>query len=387
MREDSRDHGSGEARDARDDSPGATGGPAPPSDTPSGPAFWEQGIEAAPPPLPAVRGLFTWFALILMFGGGGLLIGQQEMAALTAIGGLFVAAHAADLDRRWRGFYLLVAWVAPLGGAVLLAAVGVIALQGGLSSPARLAAAGVAFAGSALSLASLLRPVGNGLASLLFRTPDPSHVLRLSSRLIMIGFLVALPGWFVFRDVFDTLFTDPTALFEHVTLGGGLVGYVLLALASVGLMVRRNLKATLERLGITPINAAQMAVVAGGVVALFALNVAADWAQRTFFPALWESDHAVNQAIASGLTVGQVLMLGLSAGVGEEITLRGALQPRLGVLLTALLFASLHVQYSWFGILVIFALGLILGAIRARTSTSVAIAIHTLYDVAAVFSV
>ena len=41
-------------------------------------------------------------------------------------------------------------------------------------------------------------------------------------------------------------------------------------------------------------------------------------------------------------------------------------------------------QYSWFGVLVIFGLGLILGAIRRRTSTSVAILVHTLYDIVAV---
>jgi membrane protease YdiL (CAAX protease family) len=79
-----------------------------------------------------------------------------------------------------------------------------------------------------------------------------------------------------------------------------------------------------------------------------------------------------------------MLLLGLSAGIGEEITLRGALQPRLGLFWTSLLFAVLHVQYSWFGIAVIFAIGVILGVIRNRTNTTVAMAIHTLYDIIAV---
>ena len=76
----------------------------------------------------------------------------------------------------------------------------------------------------------------------------------------------------------------------------------------------------------------------------------------------------------------------VSAGVGEEITMRGALQPRLGLKLTSLLFASLHVQYSWFGVLVIFVLGLVLGVVRARTSTSVVMLAHTVFDVVAVFT-
>ena len=84
---------------------------------------------------------------------------------------------------------------------------------------------------------------------------------------------------------------------------------------------------------------------------------------------------------------GQTLLLGLSAGIGEEITLRGALQPKLGIALTSLLFASLHVQYSWFGMLALLFFGLLLGVIRRRTSTTVAIAVHALYDVLAVTTV
>jgi len=54
---------------------------------------------------------------------------------------------------------------------------------------------------------------------------------------------------------------------------------------------------------------------------------------------------------------------------------------------TSLLFGALHVQYSWFGIVVICLLGLTLGAFRARTSTSAAMAVHAIYDILAVFSV
>jgi membrane protease YdiL (CAAX protease family) len=78
------------------------------------------------------------------------------------------------------------------------------------------------------------------------------------------------------------------------------------------------------------------------------------------------------------------LLLGVSAGFGEEIAIRGALQPRLGIGLCALLFASAHVQYSWFGMATIALLGVLLGGIRAGTNTTTAIAVHALYDVLAV---
>jgi membrane protease YdiL (CAAX protease family) len=54
--------------------------------------------------------------------------------------------------------------------------------------------------------------------------------------------------------------------------------------------------------------------------------------------------------------------------------------------LTSLLFASLHIQYSWMGMAVILLLGLTLGVIRRRASTTVAIGVHVLYDVVAVLS-
>ena len=77
------------------------------------------------------------------------------------------------------------------------------------------------------------------------------------------------------------------------------------------------------------------------------------------------------------------MLIGVTAGIGEEITLRGGLQPRLGIALTSLLFAALHVQYSWFGMLLVFTLGVTLGIIRSRANTTAAIVVHGLYDMLA----
>src|SRR5262249_57168061 len=102
-----------------------------------------------------------------------------------------------------------------------------------------------------------------------------------------------------------------------------------------------------------------------------------------WFPSLWAADQRMTQAIASGITPARAVLLGLSAGIGEEITLRGALQPRLGIPLTAAFFAALHVQYSWFGMLVIFLLGVLLGQVRQRASTTSAMIAHGAYDMLA----
>ena len=118
-----------------------------------------------------------------------------------------------------------------------------------------------------------------------------------------------------------------------------------------------------------------------GVGALIGLNSGTEWAEHRFFPLLWQQDRDVTRLIAGALPVSTALLLGVSAGLGEEIAIRGALQPRLGIVLCAVLFASAHVQYSWFGMLTIGLLGVLLGGIRAGTNTTTAIVVHALYDI------
>jgi len=148
--------------------------------------------------------------------------------------------------------------------------------------------------------------------------------------------------------------------------------------------VRRNFAAAAARLGLVWPGWRDLIAATLVLAVLWGLNLGADAMQHRLFPGLWEADRRVTEAIASGMGFGTALLLGLSAGIGEEITLRGGLQPRLGILLTSAFFAALHVQYSWFGMLVILALGLVLGMVRKRTNTTVAMIAHVAYDVIAV---
>jgi membrane protease YdiL (CAAX protease family) len=80
-------------------------------------------------------------------------------------------------------------------------------------------------------------------------------------------------------------------------------------------------------------------------------------------------------------TVAGAFALGLSAGISEELLFRGAVQPRLGLLLTTFLFAIGHLQY---GLTVatfeVFLIGLVLGLVRKRSNTTVCIIIHASYN-------
>jgi len=338
---------------------------------------------AGAPRWSAEQGLLCWLVALAAIGAGALLLGQQELALLVVIAGLFIAAQAADFEPRWDGLYAAVSWVVPVAAAGTFAALAVLLFQGELPSLPKWSLIAFASGSGAACLATAFPPVADGLARVLLRADPPSHSLRLSARLVLAGLLLAVPGWFALRDIL----TDGTQQFmEQLPLGGGLLGYVLLALAAVGFLVRRDLRATLDRLGLRPLTVSHAGAVVLGVIGLLLLNQEADWVQQQAFPELWKRDQEFNQALAGGLTHGQAVLLGLSAGIGEEITMRGALQPRLGLVLTSMLFASLHVQYSWYGMGVILVLGLILGTIRQRTSTTAAMAVHVIYDVVAVIT-
>jgi hypothetical protein len=334
--------------------------------------------------LPGGPRLLGWFAVLMTVGIASLLLGLQESALLVALAGLYVAAQAADLYPPQRQLYWALTWIIPVGGAVLFSVLAWVIAEGE-PGPLRIPFAGVAAASAVLCLLTIFRPFSDRLTRTLFRGHEPTHALRLTARLVLMGLLLALPGWYAFRDSLEELLTDETLLSEGA-LGTGLMGYVILAFASVGFMVRRDLGQALDRLGLRPLKPGDFVITVAGVAFLVGLNLGLETVQRTWFPDLWASDQRATELIGRNLGTVQIVLLGLSAGVGEEITLRGALQPRLGVVMTSLLFAALHVQYSWFGMGVIFTFGIVLGVIRLRYGTAVAIAIHTLYDMVAIFA-
>jgi hypothetical protein len=87
---------------------------------------------------------------------------------------------------------------------------------------------------------------------------------------------------------------------------------------------------------------------------------------------------------ASGLW--QAVLISLVAGVTEELFFRGAVQPRFGLLLTAVFFTAVHVQYGLtLAALEVFGAALVLGWLRRRTNTTACILLHMLYDVGALF--
>ena len=84
-------------------------------------------------------------------------------------------------------------------------------------------------------------------------------------------------------------------------------------------------------------------------------------------------------------SISGALLLGISAGAGEEILFRGAIQPRYGIVFTSIVFASLHIQYGIsLTIVGIFFVSVLLGLERQRVNTTASMVTHVIYDVLAV---
>ena len=359
--------------------------------------------EAGGEPRPPQSGLPAWLAII---AGGSLfsaLLGHPEVALFFAGAGMFVLAQATDVAielgayREWavdsltegavpgRIIRLLARALVPALGATFYVVLGKYAWQLGDDVGHRLAAVWC-FAAAAISAVLVAPPVIDRIAIAMFRTGPVGRTRRLTARLVVLALLLPVPMQALMSEILGAMKDSAQPLADTSALVTQLLGEVAVALAGVGWLVRRRWPETAERLGLGAVKLSHAGIILAGIAGAVAINAGMESLQRVALPELWRQDQEVTAMIATKMAVWTALVLGLSAGLGEEIVLRGALQPRLGVVLTSVVFACGHVQYSWFGMLTIALLGILLGLVRLRTNTTVAIVVHGLYDVFAVLS-
>jgi hypothetical protein len=348
----------------------------PPGEPPSGPAAEPEGLTPR-----ARRGLVSWFVVLAIGGAAGLLTGHGDLALLLSLAGLYVAARAADVDRTWYLFHLAAQVTVPLSGLLMSAGLAAYAQTVDTLSVPLDGLLGACLLGALTSLVLLVPVLTHNLTVLLFRTPHTTRVMRLTTRIALLGLVMALPLRLLWPDLLRFLQEQGETLADASSLVAGLAGEVALAFAAIGLGIDRSWRASVERLGLGPVRGAQWLVAVAGLAALVALNSALEQVQLRWFPALAEADRETVEWMVRDLSPALAVLLGICAGAGEEIAMRGALQPRLGLLLSSVVFAVLHVQYTWFGMLTVALIGILLGVIRQRTNTTVAIVVHAAYDV------
>lgn len=160
------------------------------------------------------------------------------------------------------------------------------------------------------------------------------------------------------------------------------VPLLLFALFGVGLFVRRNGEGVADRLGLDRPTWKQLLAGLGIAALLLGFDYVVSLVWQNVDPLGYDVLERVTEGLFGGLeTVGGALALGLAAGISEELLFRGAVQPRLGLLLAAILFSIGHLQY---GLTVataeIFVIGMVLGLVRDRSSTTICILIHATYN-------
>ena len=310
------------------------------------------------------------------------------LAALVAVLAFFVLANLGERHRIARILTLAggaaTAAVATLAGvAVLLVAVldaslgrsGAGGARGGLTIGLPLIAAG------GLGLLYLWQPVQRAAARVFpLRPGSPVCYLAVVLALVFTGLQL---GTQLSTDVLSAIasghpLTSADVLAQDAPL-------LLLGFVGVGLLVRRSLPETLDRLGLRLPAFHWWLIAAAGILVFLLVGAGIEKAASALTPGTEEQVSRVSSSLFRRFNnPGAVVFLAVVAGIAEEVVFRGALQPRFGLVATALLFATVHTQYGiTFASLEVFVLGLGLGWLRSFSkSTLPGIVTHAGYDVA-----
>lgn len=164
----------------------------------------------------------------------------------------------------------------------------------------------------------------------------------------------------------------------------GLIWTIPATVLAVGYGISRDLPGAVARLGLVRPTLRQ----AGAAVLIALLLVGA--VQLLTLGTQWlfgllglpvTDDAAFAELIGFAINPIGAVVIGVTAGLGEELAVRGVLQPRLGLLLSNLFFTSLHaLQYGWDALLIVFVVGVVCGIVRSRSNTSTAAIVHGVYN-------
>ncbi len=350
----------------------------------------------------ARRGLLRWTVFVFAGALVGLVFGRPDVALFLSVAAMFALAQSWDVRDRartgdpWsdaalepgdvgRALRLVVPLLAPMAGAAGYALLAVYA-RSLPPTAASVAAMQWCIAAGAVSLLLAFRPVAQLVANAFMRGTPPAFTTRLTASIALVLLLLPVPMRLLSDQLMSELKNSGRPLADIGGLVAQLACEVVFALAAVGLWVARDLRAVRDRLGLGRMGAREWLVAAVGLAAVIGVNAGMEWLERERFHELWLADQAMGRLITLNLSLVGALVLGVSAGVGEELLVRGALQPRTGLLWASILFAAGHVQYTWFGMFTILLLGLALGLVRNRANTTTAIVVHVLYDIFAVLA-
>lgn len=225
----------------------------------------------------------------------------------------------------------------------------------------------------------LLRPFRQALARV---TPmDPESPIDYSGLAILLAVAAFLFFTLILND--EPVEISATSTGDMVrSLLVNLLTFLGLAYVAVGYRNYRTGPEATARLGLEWPTAKQVQV---GLLAIFPAfafaligSVLTSYLQPEVVDRLGENIDNLTSGVQN--PAGAIL-LGLSAGIGEEVLFRGALQPRFGIALTTALWVLLHTQYELTWVMLgLVLLGVLLGWVRNRYGTVAAIITHAVYN-------
>lgn len=316
------------------------------------------------------------------------------VAATIFVGGLSLLAQRA---RKSRGadvtlFVTLLALSFLVAAVGLFTAIGLLVRAAGegveASAQINLVASGVAalvvgIVALGLCIPTLRRILGWGVRNGWWADPPVFLALWLST-IVLANNVVSL---LIFTQVPNVAEIFPTGRLSPGMIFLSQIPFLIVAVLGVGVLVRRNFRQTISRLGYGPITLPQLGVVAAFVVGALALSFISNALFAYLQPDLYRTVGDLSRSLFGTQGLSPVsailfaLLLGVGAGIGEETLFRGAVQPVLGIVPASLLFASMHIQYGPSVLLgYIFLLAIGLGLLRRYINTTASFLAHAAFN-------
>lgn len=238
--------------------------------------------------------------------------------------------------------------------------------------------AAVLLATGVAAAALLAEPVRAGLARVMpIDARSAVHATALVLSIVVVGLQLASQ---LTMDVLSQ--QAAAAALGPADLVLGELPFLAAAALGVGLFVHRGPRATLTRLGVVRPTIWQLVLGLGAAGLFYAFGYGVDALGQHVTPGLAEKVQAANDHLFGDL-VGPlgIATIALSAGICEEALFRGAMQPRLGIVWTAVVFTTVHSQYGLsLEALAVLALALGLGLLRRLTNTTTTMTCHVVYN-------
>jgi uncharacterized protein len=216
-----------------------------------------------------------------------------------------------------------------------------------------------------------------------------ARVVPIDSRSMsdMVGLIVMMAVCTFMVWTIDLTFADENGADEFAAVGEMtliLQAVLLVAIGyfAVGGAINRDWTNTRQRLGLTMPTSRQVVISIALIIPMFIVSAIGGVLTDIFQPGFTDSiDEIMGEVTGDLVTVQGAILIGLSAGIGEEILFRGAIQPRFGILFTSIVFTLIHVQYGFsFVLLGVFLTSIILGIQRKKMNTTCCIITHATYN-------